>query len=204
MPALDEGRVRRCLRTMTFAKQRDIIVVDNSIDRLNFGAYLPGALYTMGRNIGVAAAWNYGVRSVLRTRADYLVIVSTSAEFTDTGGQEWAAHLGDDWRGLESNDLGWHLVAIGRRVFEQIGSFDERFFAYYEENDFLRRMFLAGLRTEDEGVGPHIDADARLEGTALHFKAPGVAYGIAGKIYYRKWGGYPGHETLTTPRWETP
>lgn len=204
IPALDQARTRRLLRSMKFAHRRDIILVDNSPLGLNVSPYTPSMVVSHGHNIGIAASWNYGVEWVLYAKADYLVIVSTSVEFTGTGGRLWAAHLGDDPRGLEANDLGWHLVAIGRPILEKIGSFDERFFAYYEENDFLRRMLLAGLRTEDEGVGPHVWADARLEGTALHFDAPGVAYGVAGKTYRRKWGGLPGHETLTTPRWETP
>lgn len=202
IPALDQVRTRRCLRTLKFAPRRDIIVVDNSTDLLNFSGYAPGMCVSIGRNIGVAAAWNYGVDAVLYSGADYLVIVSTSVEFTETGGCEWAAHLGDDPNGLEATDLGWHLIAIGRPVLETIGGFDERFFAYYEDNDFLHRMELAGFRSGDEGVGPFVAADARLEGTALHIGAPGVDYGAAAAVYRTKWGGDPDHETRTTPRWE--
>lgn len=204
VPAIDERRTSRLLRSMLFAAPERIILVDNTVEGLSMTRSHKGIHYAAGGNIGIAASWNIGVQAVLAAQVDYLIIVSTSVEFTDSGGFEWVEHLGKDRRGLEANGLGWHLVAIGRPVFEAIGGFDSQFFAYYEENDFLRRMLLAGLRTDDEGVGPHVDADARLEGTALHFDSPGVDYVNAGRVYQVKWGGAPGAETRVKPRWEVP
>jgi GT2 family glycosyltransferase len=36
---------------------------------------------------------------------------------------------------------------VGRRVFEELGGFDERFFLYYEETDLCRRARRRGVRT---------------------------------------------------------
>ena len=50
----------------------------------------------------------------------------------------------------EAHDIDWIAGAsmlVRREVFDEVGMFDERFFLYFEEVDFLRRSARAGFRT---------------------------------------------------------
>jgi N-acetylglucosaminyl-diphospho-decaprenol L-rhamnosyltransferase len=69
-----------------------------------------------------------------------------------------------DWDHARSREVDYVSGAffmVRRRVFEELGGFDERFFVYFEETDFSRRMrgrgwaswFLADARAVHQGGG---------------------------------------------------
>jgi len=89
-----------------------------------------------------------------------------------------------------------------RWLIDAIGPFDEQFWpAYYEDNDFHRRMRLAGHDEQIvEGVGYehsgsstlNMFSSSRLEDHHEQFRANRARY-------MRKWGGLPGQERFTVP-----
>lgn len=194
IPAINEARTRRCMASMA-GPHENVIVVNNSPSEMNL-PWQPGRLVQPGRNLGVAASWNIGVRSVLEHGHDYLAIVSTSLEFIDGSDVGWIARFGEEPEGVFS-DYGWHLIAIGRQTFERVGFFDEQFFSYFEDTDFMYRMVLAGLN--DNYFGPWHDCAVYDEGWHLHFESPGNNYGRASMRYAAKWGGSPHEECWFHP-----
>jgi len=92
----------------------------------------------------------------------------------------WRTHLRHElrrWRcGWEAaapvamTTLSGALLAFRRAAFERVGSWDERFFLYFEETDWLRRAAAAGMRLAQvpsarvehlygHAVGPHENAE---------------------------------------------
>lgn len=79
------------------------------------------------------------------------------------------------WAGVEPAEvplLSGAAFLVRREAFEAVGGFDERYFLYFEENDFFERFRAAGFRAS---VVPR----ARF----LHFHAPGRDAGQSG--HYR-------------------
>lgn len=80
------------------------------------------------------------------------------------------------------------FLFLRREVWEEIGPFDERFFVYFEETDWLRRMRDAGYRTvftpavEVSHVGGGSVSDVADDGLQLLLIESGYAY-------LRKWDG---------------
>lgn len=148
-------------------------------------------------NMGVAASWNLGVDAALQVGASHLVIVSEAIVFGH-GGAPWLDELEQHPLGMLSHAPGFHLIALGRPVLEAVGRFDEAFFpGYYEDNDYLRRMSLAGF-------GPLHRSSSwcyRDRGTAHSLKMGfvEVEFGPLTELYVRKWGGIPGAELFDTP-----
>lgn len=150
-----------------------------------------------GHNLGVAGAWNVGARKVLETGADYLVIVSASMLFGPKLHTTWVEQM-ERWWGhnvIEADIHSWHLIALHRRLFEEVGLFDENFHAYFEQIDWCYRLRMKGLEHSfirapinalSTGVGQHIqfvDCPAK----------PLLDY------YADKWGGQKGEETFVQP-----
>lgn len=175
-----------------------LVVVDNGP---GLGADVAGRVWRYhrtGENLGVPASWNMGVDAVLECDASHLVIVSEAIIFGPDGGASWLDELEQHPLGMLSHAPGFHLIALGRPVLERVGRFDESFFpGYYEDNDYLRRMELAGF-----GRPPRSTAMCfRDRGTAHTLKSGlvEVEFGPLTEHYLRKWGGPPGHELFSTP-----
>lgn len=186
VPSIVPEWTEACLQTWKGEATR-LLVVDNTVE-----------------NLGVAASWNMGARRVVDEGADYVILLSAAVRFGPPGGQDFLEALEEQrplW-GLEAdNDLGWHLVAFSRRLFELVGYFDENFWpAYHEDNDFSYRVQVA---TNTRGGGAWVKTPVRA---SLQGKAHGVLYGGAKpdfealEAYFsRKWGGPSGCESYLYP-----
>jgi hypothetical protein len=92
-----------------------------------------------------------------------------------------------------------NLALFKRAVFEKIGYIDAHFYpAYYEDNDYVRRAVLAGLKSCTVGNAFY-----------FHFWSRTIKQGSGGsttryfennrRYYHVKWGGDFGKETFTQP-----
>lgn len=103
-------------------------------------------------NIGVSAAWNRG----LRLGHDYTLICSQMVRFASMDIQRrkepyglnivarYIEDYGDEY-GLNFGDQGFHLICIGKATVDKVGLFDENIFSYGNDDDYWRRMQLAGI-----------------------------------------------------------
>jgi GT2 family glycosyltransferase len=94
------------------------------------------------------------------------------------------------------------VFLLKRFAFERVGRFDERFYpAYFEDNDYHRRMKLAGIKeafVEDTGyehVGSATLKSFSPEETQEHHRN----FVRLRELYVLKWGGLPGAEIYETP-----
>lgn len=144
-------------------------------------------------NRGVSASWNLGVDAARALHAEHLIICSEAVRFGEPGGLDFEAALTGPV--TTAGMTGCHLLGIATATLEHIGGFDEQFFAYYEDTDWLRRATLAGVMAHATQV--HVDAtDA---GVAHSLAWVDVNFGALATRYAAKWGGPPGHETWLTP-----
>lgn len=101
-----------------------------------------------------------------------------------------------DWEHNCSREVDWFLGAcliIRKDVFEKVGLFDERFFLFFEDTDFCRRVKLAGWKIYYFADAKVIHLDERLSNkasglAALRHKTTWIH--IASWIkYFWKWRG---------------
>lgn len=188
LPVIHRDDAMRCLDSMCRTIFDRTLVVDNTVD-----------------NRGVAASWNLGLACAREYDVDYLVIISHAIEFGLTSGLDLVAALNNDAapHGL-ATQRGWQLIAIGRQCWETIGDFDEQFFAYFEDTDYLYRLGLAGLPSPRENglTWPTIMVDARTHGHGLSLTRDLIdsdVYQRSARTYESKWGGVQGGERYTRP-----
>lgn len=96
------------------------------------------------------------------------------------------ATLMTDWDHNENRDVDLVMGAfmvIRKKVFEQIGFFDEQFFVYYEEVDFSKRLALSGGRTF---YNKDITAVHSGEGTTQSVKAFRLFLSLYSRLQYAK------------------
>lgn len=199
VPLIEEPEVTRDALERHDVRAGQLLYIDNTPD----GAYRDFADRAIvrngsGFNWGVSRSWNEG----LDMGRDWTLILSSSVvlpqglsaalrilEGPIDEGEQWAVFT----------EEAFHAFAVSRACVEKIGRFDEQFGSYYEDNDWQRRMSVAGL-----GDRPKVDLKAdslRPERVARALKRGlvEVDFGELAKKYRRKWGGDPREERFTTP-----
>lgn len=86
---------------------------------------------------------------------------------------------------------------------QKVGLFDEQFFpAYFEDNDYARRMMLTGLVYRNMVMGAkyeHYTSSTVLSFSPEQKIKHDEQFGGNREKYISKWGGEPEHEQFTTP-----
>lgn len=138
----------------------DFVIVMNP-DVLVFPGCVPALLDRLRSGAAVAGPaffWDRGRRMILppaeeRTRRGEMLALMASR------GERWAARARRRWRRharrhweaespLASHALSGSLLAIRRDAWEEVGPFDEGFRLFFEETDWLLRVWRRGLRSE--------------------------------------------------------
>jgi len=96
---------------------------------------------------------------------------------------------------------------IRKGCTDKIGFFDEKIspnFLYFEDTDFIRRLGLAGI-PQTVAKGAHVlhyhgGSQTMKKYTQAEMDEHHTRFRTARANYFKKWGGEPFHETLTTPR----
>jgi hypothetical protein len=184
-----------CLRSIFLGEARpsEVCIVDNGggFEPTRHRPYGPIRVIEPGRNLGVAGSWNlihnlYAPADVVYCNDDIELgrgvlgaMLASSSPF--------ASPMAD----IRSF---WSCFLQREPVWDAVGEYDDGFWpAYFEDNDYLRRMRLAGLEP------------ARVEGAGIIHRGSatgGAAFGRFGwnqGRYVRKWGGGPGDERFDRP-----
>lgn len=181
LPSIDIAYRNLCLESMSPDVRARTLVVDNT-------AY----------NSGVSAAWNCGILEMQMADHEWLILCSESMRFGPTGGEDFERQLDHDWT---DSLFGWHLVGFHRDTIERVGRFDENFFAYMEDSDYLIRLHLAGRASPRLNDRQHRwveNVDAYHEGTEHTLRAGLYRVPWSSLIAYwqRKWlTAHPEHAT---------
>ena len=125
----------------------DLVIIDNGNC---FPAWEPVEhverthVVKMPSNLGVAASWNLGIKSV--PFAPWWLIVNSDAWFPAGSLEALAQQARSDALVLSGGDPPWCAFALGDEVVEQVGLFDEGFYpAYFEDIDYERRIRHHGI-----------------------------------------------------------
>jgi GT2 family glycosyltransferase len=150
-----------------------------------------------GKNLGVAPSWNLG----LKHGFDLTVIPGDDCRvYTDT--IEDLVRVADERQGAvfaspisvdDANHSPWSFFLHTRALTDLVGLYDERFWpGYFEDDDYRRRLALAGIEVVRAGQMRHVGG-----ATSQQFREQ-TLWGNRAR-YEEKWGGSPGHETVTVP-----
>jgi hypothetical protein len=151
-------------------------------------------------NRGVSWSWNRAFEFASRNDFEFVTLLSQNCVLAEgTSGLAAQIEHHADWRGLLT-DQAWHVLTLSVALWQRIGPFDEGFVSYYEDSDYTRRLYLAGLHTPENRM-PKVDLDCTCEFAAT-MKAGLISpdvYQHSRARYMKKWHGEPFHERLTIP-----
>ena len=175
----------------------------------------------------LARAWNKGIRLAFERGADYVLVCNLDLifhsrylekliEFAKAEPQPliWGGSEYSDFKTLEQAPLTeeasilspFNSYLIDRRLFEQIGKFDEQFEpAYHEDSDMLYRIKLAGGTIKNAAGARYHHFDrmtiigAQMENDADFLNWLRVLMDESMRRYSLKWGGLPGQERFSIP-----
>jgi GT2 family glycosyltransferase len=157
----------------------------------------------------VAKAWNQAFRMADEAgHGDYTVVTGDDVVF----GKETLAGLVAEadahpealfiYPRVMSSQM-FCVFLAKKAVFARIGGFDEQFFpAYYEDNDFFRRMKLAGIDPLAVDCDGYLhDVSSTLKNFNSHeMEEHHTQFRENQRRYMNKWGGLPGSEIYDVPR----
>lgn len=148
-----------------------------------------------GKNIGVAASWNFMIEEA---RGQSVCITNDDIVFAPDTFENLAKAV-VDYPFVASD--GFACFAITEECVKTVGWFDENFYpAYFEDVDYHYRMRLTGVRSI--GVPPPAShgGSSTVRSVSPEMRAMiDNGYRLNSAYYARKWGGRPGEEIYKIP-----
>jgi GT2 family glycosyltransferase len=184
-----------------------VVVVDNGG---RFGWAHDGSVEILrpGRNLGVGPSWNLLARRHLKSQDDQLLICGDDVTLHPDAVEKLVATMVKTNADLTCPEPTrstmyqmFSCFLVRPSLFEKVGYFDEMFWpAYFEDNDFHRRMKLAGAA---EAIAPcgydHLNSGTMQKYTKDELEKHHERFRVCRDYYIEKWGGLPGAERFTVP-----
>src|SRR6185369_3275684 len=173
----------------------DIFILDNGNQRKEIER--PRIHYiNKAKNIGVAASWNILSRTIYDKGNAFSLLLNDDVYL---GRNEYEiGNLLHFQKGfLYRAPVDWCAVIIPKQTYEKVGPFDEKFRAYYEDNDYEYRLKLAGMGfTRWDMLNPML----YRKSSSMEKNPEVLNWSLESKSYYvEKWGGEPGAEKFPLP-----
>jgi GT2 family glycosyltransferase len=177
-------------------KNTEIVICDNGKQEIitrdkNFVIYRPE------NNLGVSGSWNMIMDYSEKAKGTHVLMLNDdiylgkSEEEVKTIIRLWNPEF-------LCTELNWCSFILSIDAYLKVGKFDEKFFpAYFEDNDYFRRMLLTGVNiTNNAMLNPAI-----YRNSMTIQKSPELNNGFEKnrQYYISKWGGQPTQETFGTP-----
>jgi hypothetical protein len=169
IPTLNRPELLARHVTTIDVRVRHVVVIDNG-RYWPRGARLPSldcraadrlTVVELPGNLGVAGSWNLGVKAT--PYAPWWMIANDDIAWP-AGSLELLAKTAGRDRVTAFKDRWFAAFTLGEEVVEKAGLFDERFHpAYYEDDDYLRRVAAVGLEFVEVAVPVHHDGSASRE-----------------------------------------
>lgn len=178
-------------------------------------------------NRGVAGAWNDGIDQAFNNNCNYVLVINDDVilspwtidnqiKILEDGGDSLVSFTSAWNAGIPSGNpfdmmsypepesnawvagLDFACFMITKHCYQTVGKFDEKFFpAYFEDNDYHRRIILSGLNARMVTTAPFFHYGSRTQTTGSVVSHD--QFDINKAYYKRKWGGVPGAEIFATP-----
>ena len=136
----------------------------------------------MVSNLGVATSWNLGVKNFFGH--NYFAFASADMWFRP-GDLEKLANSSPDKINLHQAFPHWQTFAIGEKVVEKVGLFDESLHPiYFEDTDYERRAIAEGIETQYLQMWGGHDNSSTIH-SDNHYKQRNSATFIDNHSYYQ-------------------
>jgi GT2 family glycosyltransferase len=177
-------------------KDTEIVICDNGKQDIitrerNFVLYKPE------QNLGVSGSWNMIMDYADKVNGTHVLILNDDIYLGKS--QEEINTIIRLWKPeFICTELNWCSFILSVEAYKKVGKFDENFFpAYFEDNDYFRRMQLAGVTII---VNPMLNPVVYRNSMTIQ-KTPELNNGFEKnrQYYISKWGGQPTQETFGTP-----
>lgn len=147
-------------------------------------------------NLGVPASINLIIKA--RPGAPWWLICNADIEF-GPGDLERLAKAMDTTEPVLACLFEFGAFGLNQATVDVVGWYDENFYPiYYDDNDYRYRCKLAGVPVLNLiSRTTHVGSATIHSGYAA---ANARSFPRNGEYYAAKWGGLPGHETVTAPR----
>ena len=179
-----------------------IYIIDNGNGFKNQFPELNIIVHKPGRNLGVAASWNWFINNVPEIR----IIMNDDMKLPPDSIGKLANGYDENYLvfpyGMGVNSFSCFILP--NKLIEDVGLFDETIspgYAYFEDNDFSHRMSLKGYGIKiilNTSLGHHGSSTLKLfsqKQISEHHKK----FQLAQSNYKKKWGGLPGDEKYINP-----
>jgi SAM-dependent methyltransferase len=212
IPTIAEGRDRldRCVTAVMSQRdvQLDVILVENGPGPAAACADWEArgvAVVRPGRNLGVAATWNYAARMAWDGGHDALMLLNDDVVLGDDASLAAVRAAADrePRRLYFLNASRFAAFCVTRTLWDEVGEFDEGFWpAYFEDLDWQRRALLRNVPWEELGLAAaHVGGATRLADPALQRLVENT-WPLNAERYETKWGGPPDAERHVVA-WDT-
>jgi GT2 family glycosyltransferase len=177
-------------------KNTEIVICDNGKQEIitrerNFVIYRPE------NNLGVSGSWNMIMDYAEKVKATHVLMLNDDIYLGKS--EEEVNAIVRLWNPeFLCTELNWCSFILSVNAYLKVGKFDENFFpAYFEDNDYFRRMQLAGVTII---VNPMLNPVVYRNSMTIQ-KTPELNNGFEKnrQYYISKWGGQPTQETFSTP-----
>jgi GT2 family glycosyltransferase len=186
-------------------EEGDVIQILDNGNALSAESFPPASrpwlrVFREARNLGVAGSWNKLVRSSFPNFEWALLLnddIALGAEQLPLIRRRLAISA-DKW--FLTGPYFWSVFAIRRECFQKVGGFDEHFFpAYFEDNDFYRRVQLLDPGKYQGDVAEFEPKVKRNSETIRRMPELNHRFEENRQYYVKKWGGQPGAEKFLVP-----
>jgi len=180
--------LRRMLASLDYPI-RDLLIIDNGgkFEDLFARDELPVKnlrVLNLPSNLGVAASWNLGIK--LFPHDNRWTFASNDVVF-EPGALSMLSTASSDSLTLSDRVPYWQTFAVGEGLVDRVGLFDERFMpAYFEDNDFERRVKLAGFPVTKLSLNVRHDNSSTLKADPKLQEANNRTFVRNKKLYARK------------------
>jgi GT2 family glycosyltransferase len=180
--------LRRMLASLDYPI-RDLLIVDNGgkFEDLFAKDELPVKnlrVFNLPSNLGVAASWNLGIK--LFPHDPVWTFASNDVVF-EPGALSMLSTASNGSLTLSDRPPYWQTFAVGEDLVDRVGLFDERFYpAYFEDNDFERRVKLAGFPVTKLSLKVRHDNSSTLKADPKLQEANSRTFVRNKKLYMRK------------------
>ena len=153
-----------------------------------------------GKNVGVSIAWNM----IIKSTEDIRIICNDDIIFYPNTIKILAESFTPErisFPGIEKNENIFSCFLIPDLIVRTVGFFDENFFpAYFEDNDYTRRLLLAGYQFIPATCSyNHMGSGTLKYYSSWELAAHHESFKRNREYYIRKWGGLPEREVFFSP-----
>jgi GT2 family glycosyltransferase len=167
-------------------------IVDNG--NQNILEFIDAKIIRNNKNLGVAASWNQLCSAIFENH-EYAIILNDDIYLGKT---EWQIenllkHYKSD---IYVSEMDWSAFILPKKVFDEIGKFDENFFpAYFEDNDYEYRL---KLKNKEILKIPFLNPLVFRASKTIEKDTKLNEFQKNKEYYIKKWGGTPGNEKYET------